>query len=78
MDGQHLTKENLRTYLRYEFDQGRSAAQAWVNINKTYGDATISKQTAYNWYEKFNNGEPSVKDAPRSGRPVTFDEGQQR
>uniref|UniRef100_A0A914EIB6 Mos1 transposase HTH domain-containing protein n=1 Tax=Acrobeloides nanus TaxID=290746 RepID=A0A914EIB6_9BILA len=76
MANPNLTKENLRTFLRYEFDRSSTATQAFENINNTYREGTIGKATTYRWYEKFNNGEFSVEGAPRSGRPVEFDEGQ--
>ena len=75
MANPNLTKENLRTFLRYEFDRGLTATQAFENINNTYGEGTIGKAITYRWY-KFNNGEFSVEDALRSGRPVEFGEGQ--
>ena len=75
MANPNLTKENLRTFLRYEFDRGLTATQAFENINNTYGEGTIGKAT-YRWYGKFNNDEFSVEDALRSGRLVEFSEGQ--
>ena len=76
MADRNLTKEDLRTYLRYEFDQGRTATKAMQNINTTYGEGTIGRTAAFKWYARFNNGEFAVEDSSRSGRPVNFDEDQ--
>ena len=39
-----------------------------------YGEGAIAERTARDWYAKFKNGNFDLKDAPRSGRPVEFDE----
>ena len=39
-----------------------------------YGEGAIAERTARDWYAKFKNGNFYFKDAPRSGRPVEFDE----
>ncbi|KOC64863.1 Histone-lysine N-methyltransferase SETMAR, partial [Habropoda laboriosa] len=39
-----------------------------------YGEGAIGERTARDWYAKFKNGNFDLKDAPRSGRPVQFDE----
>ena len=36
------------------------------------GECTVSKTTAIEWlFRRFNNGETSLEDQPRSGRPST-------
>ncbi|KOC58661.1 Histone-lysine N-methyltransferase SETMAR [Habropoda laboriosa] len=37
-------------------------------------EGAIAERTARDWYAKFKNGNFDLKDAPRSGRPVEFDE----
>ncbi len=47
MATQPMTKQNLRTLLRYEFDKGLTAEQATQNICQTYGEDTVNRRTAF-------------------------------
>ena len=38
---------------------------------KAYGESTLSKTRAYEWYGAFKSGQDVVEDLPRSGRPST-------
>ena len=38
---------------------------------KAYGESTLSKTRAYEWYSAFKSGRDLVEDLPRSGRPST-------
>ena len=40
-------------------------------IQKTYGDAALSRTTIFEWHKRFREGRESVKDDERSGRPPT-------
>lgn len=71
-------REHLLHCLLYEFDSGRTAAEAHRNINHVMGQDTISRSTCYNWYEKFRSGDRSLQDEARPGRPQTFDEAKLR
>ena len=43
-----------------------------VEICKVEGECTVSKTRVIEWYRLFNNGETSLEDQPRSGRPSTM------
>ena len=36
---------------------------------KAYGESTLSKKRAYEWYSAFKSGRDVVEDLPCSGRP---------
>ena len=40
-------------------------------LQKTYGESTLSKTRAYEWYNAFKSGRNVVEDLPRFGRPST-------
>lgn len=71
-------REHILHCLLYEFDSGRTAAEAHRNINHVMGQDTISRSTCYNWYEKFRSADRSLQDEARPGRPQTFDEAKLR
>jgi len=52
-----------------------NASEAAKNINEAYGDGTSDARTARRWFAKFNSGEETLEDKPRSGRPTVLDEG---
>ena len=56
------------------FNQGYKAAKAAHDICAVCGEGAMAERTARDYYDKFNNGNFDLKDAPRSGRPFEFDE----
>ncbi|KOC70262.1 Histone-lysine N-methyltransferase SETMAR [Habropoda laboriosa] len=63
--------------MSFAFNQGSKAAKAARGICAVYGEGAITERTVRDWYAKFKNGNFHLKDAPhapRSGRPVEFDE----
>nr|CAH7750037.1 unnamed protein product [Callosobruchus chinensis] len=40
-------------------------------VKKAYRDAALSKTRVYQWFSSFKNGEMSIEDQPRPGRPST-------
>ena len=60
-----------RAAVKFCFQLGKSAAETIVMLKTAYGDAALSKTRVYEWFSPFKNGEMSIKDQPRSGRPAT-------
>ena len=40
-------------------------------LQKAYGESTLWKRRAYEWYSAFKSGRDVVENLPRSGRPST-------
>ncbi|CAG0889502.1 unnamed protein product [Darwinula stevensoni] len=64
-----LTKEQVRLLLLYDFRIKKKAANSIADINTAFGPDTVSKSTAYDWYSRFQKGNESLEDQPRTGRP---------
>ena len=56
--------------VKFCFLLGKSAAETIVMLI-VYGDAALSKTRVYAWSSRFKNGEMSIEDQPRWGRPAT-------
>ena len=63
-----------RVLLRHHWKKGLSTRAAAKEICDVEGEGTTSKSAAARWFKKFNDGDLSLEDKPRSGRPSTFDE----
>ena len=60
-----------RIGLKFCIANGISCAESLEMLQKTYGESTLSKTRAYNWYSAFKSGWDVVEDFSRSGRPST-------
>ena len=61
-----------REAVKFCFRLGNSAAETIAKLKTAYGDAALSKTRVYEWFSHFKNGEMSIEDRPRSGRPATW------
>ena len=60
-----------RICLKFCISNGTSCAESVEMLQKVYGESTLSKTRAYEWYSVFKSGRDVVEDLPRSGRPST-------
>lgn len=63
----------MRACALYEFDRGLSAAKAAKNIRETYGEDAMSDSNCRKWFARFRDGDRSLQDLPREGRPKILD-----
>uniref|UniRef100_A0A915DPD1 Mos1 transposase HTH domain-containing protein n=1 Tax=Ditylenchus dipsaci TaxID=166011 RepID=A0A915DPD1_9BILA len=70
--------EHLRHSLLFLFVSGKNQNQALAAIREAYGNKAISERSLYRWYERFSNGDNSLNDEDRSGRPISFNDEQLR
>lgn len=63
--------KDQRLSLKYYFELGKSASEAHKLLKEEFGEDSISRSRAYDWYSRFKNGRMSVEDLDRSGRPST-------
>lgn len=69
-----ITKSMIRTCLLYDFKSGVKAAESSRRICAAFGSDTVSERTAQDWFKRFRDGDTSIEDRPRSGRPSQVDE----
>ncbi|KAL6264198.1 hypothetical protein P5V15_004280 [Pogonomyrmex californicus] len=65
--------DNKRAYsifhpLRVSSEEKKPAAEATAMICTAYGE-NVSHTTCKRWYQKFRQGDFSLEDEPRAGRP---------
>jgi transposase len=68
-----MEKLEIRVLLRHYWKQNLKATEAVKKICEVEGEDVISNRTAQNWFKRFNDGDTSLEDEPRSGSPVTVD-----
>lgn len=73
MASQLVDEVHLRHCMRFLFDQGLKATAAAESINAVYGKIVTANKCQF-WFRKFREGDTSLSDAPRSGRPSDFNE----
>ena len=60
-----------RICLKFCIANGISCAESMKILQKAYGESTLSKARAYEWYSAFKSGQDVVEDFPRFGWPST-------
>lgn len=68
--------EHFRHILLFYFRKGKNATQAYKKLCAVYGDEALKERQCQYWFAKFRSGDFSLKDEPRSGRPVEVDDDQ--
>ena len=71
-------KENLSTFLIFEFKMGHKATETTHNINNMFGPGTANERTVPWWFKKFCKADQSLEDEECSGRPLDVDSDQLR
>ena len=68
---------NLSTNIRYiifhEWKRGIIPAQTARNMNAFYGEGSTSEITCRRWFNRFKDGDFSLEDQPRAGRPAELE-----
>lgn len=72
------SKQLIRSCLLYDFKSGLKAVESIRRINAAFGEGTVSRTTAYDWFDRFRGGDYSLEDQPRSGRPSELDDDELR
>jgi len=64
------TVEEQRAVVRFLWAKGHAAKDIYKEMIPVYGEQCLSRQSVYNWVDKFSQGRSNVTDKNRSGRPV--------
>jgi len=64
-------KWEQRAAVKFCFLLGKMAGEAIVMLETAYKKAAMGKTQVYEWFSRFRDGELSLADQPRSGRPST-------
>ena len=63
----------VRASMLYDFKRGKTAADCHRTICAAFGEDSISISQCQRWFKRFANGNESLEDEERAGRPVVFD-----
>lgn len=69
-------KKHFRHILLFFFNKGIKVTEAQRELCIVYGDSAISYDTCQRWFARFRDGNFSLEDNPRNGRPITIDDDQ--
>ena len=64
-------KLEQRVVVKFRFLLGKMAGEIVVMLETAYKEAALGKKQVYEWFSRFRDGELSLADQPRSGRPST-------
>ena len=65
---------HLWEVLIFFFHSKETADEAHRELQKIYGDASLSETTCCDWFRRFKDGDFDVDDRPRQGRSKTFED----
>ncbi|PNF19357.1 hypothetical protein B7P43_G06720 [Cryptotermes secundus] len=60
-----------RAAVKFCFLLGKSGTETLEMLKTAYKDDAMGKTQVFEWFSRFKNGEISIDDKPRSGRPST-------
>ena len=63
--------EDVRSYIKFCTKLDHSVKQIFIELGEVYGSHNVSYETVHSWRKKFHTSTESVKDATKSGLPVT-------
>lgn len=64
----------IRGLMRHYWKKGLNPTSTTKIICEFEGDNTVKRSTVSDWFKRFNSGDTSLTDKPRSGRPSVLDE----
>ena len=59
-----------RGVVRFLWAKDMAAKDIHKEMLPTYGEHCLSRQAVHNWAQKFSEGQTSIEDEHRAGRPV--------
>ncbi len=56
--------------IHFSWKAGFNATKTFEKIQKVCGESAVHRATVFRWYNSFSEGQESIRDEQRSGRPV--------
>ncbi|CAI6359366.1 unnamed protein product [Macrosiphum euphorbiae] len=66
-----MSQFEQRANIKFCFKLGKTAAETLECLKTVFGDEALKKTAVYDWFKWFKNGQESLEDEERSGRPST-------
>ena len=63
-------KTPQRAVIQFCYKLGKSPLETVALYNSTYSDKSVNRRLVYWWFERFNDGDESLVDHQRTGRPA--------
>lgn len=54
----------VKVCILYEYKLGNAADLAFLNVNRAFGDGTVTNATVHRWFSQFQDGEESLDREP--------------
>ena len=67
------SEEHIRHCMLYEYQLDHSARAKAQNICSSIGEGLLSHAKASRWFSRFDEGDYSLQDETKSGRPLEVD-----
>ena len=67
-----VTEQHILYIMLYEYQQGKTATTTVKKIEEVYGDGVLSVRKCKRWFCEFRQGDLSLQDTSRSGRPASL------
>jgi transposase len=65
------SKQKQRAVIEFLMKEGCRLSDIHRRLQNVYRDDTIDRSNVHRWMKKFKEGETSIDEKPRSGRPST-------
>ena len=69
MNANARDRDEQRVSLKFLVRSGHTPIQCWRQMRTVYGANCMGKTQVRMWWKRFDQGETSTKDKPKSGRP---------
>lgn len=63
------SKKDQRIQIKFLVDEGRSQTEVIRRVQAVNGNGALCRSAIQKWYNRFQSGDPSVDDKPKSGAP---------
>lgn len=73
MEDNKISKNHIYNVILLKYNENKSSRTAAKEINEVYGEQTVGKSTVNYWYQKFDEGDFSLKRSKEEFREGKID-----